>query len=149
MATTPNSIITPQGFMAAPLTLAAVTACTTRAPTAVGSAAAANIFQVPGTVTSNGGRLDKILIKGVSTSITAATVAQTVTVWLSDGTTLWPIDEILITAVTPSTTAASGQFFNNYDRINYPSTASIWISTSITTTASTTALDVMVFGAAY
>jgi hypothetical protein len=149
MATTPNSVIVPQGFLFAPLSLAAVTACSTRAPTAVGSAAAANIFQVSGTITTNGCRIDKIYIKGASSAFTSATVAQTVTVWISDGTTCWPFDEILVTAVTPSTTAASYQGFNTYTNLNLPSTHSVWISTSVTTTASTTALIAEVSGATY
>jgi hypothetical protein len=149
MATTPNSIITPQGPLLAPVSLAAVTACATRAPTSVASAAGANIFQVPATITSNGCRIDRIYVKGVSSSITAATVAQTVTVWVSDGTTVWPIDEILVTAVTPSTTVASFQTFNTYTGLLLSSTQSLWVSTSITTTAATTALDVIATGAVY
>lgn len=149
MATTPNSIVTAQSFLFAPVSLAAVTACATRAPTAVASAAGANIFQVQATITANGCRIDRIYVKGCSTSITAATVAQTVTVWISDGTTVWPIDELLVTAVTPSTTVASFQTFNTYTGINLTSSQSLYVSTSITTTAATTALDVIVTGATY
>lgn len=149
MATTPNSSITPQSFLFAPYSMAAITACTTRAPTAVGSANAAFIFQVPGTVTANGCRIDRIYIKGCSTSFVAATVAQTVTVWISDGTTVFPYDEILVTAVTPSTTVASFQGFNTYTGLNLTSTQSVWLSTSITTTAATTALLAEVTGATY
>ena len=149
MALSPNQVITPQTSVVAPLSLAAVTACTTRAPTLVSGAAAANIFQIAGTVTTNGMRLDRIYVKGVSSSFTAATVAQTVTIWYSDGTTLWPIDENLVSAVTPSTTVASFQIFQNYTLLNIPSTGSVWASTSITTTAATTALDVVATGAAY
>ena len=149
MAVTPNSVVTPQGFLFAPVSLAAVTACATRAPQTVAAAPGANIFQVPATITTNGCRIDRIYVKGVSTSITAATVAQTVTIWISDGTTVWPIDELLVTAVTPSTTVASFQTFNTYTGLNLTSTQSLWVSTSITTTAATTALDVIATGAAY
>jgi hypothetical protein len=149
MAVTPNSTVSPQGFLFAPYSMAAQTACTTRAPTAVGSANAAFIFQVPGTVTTSGCRIDRIYIKGCSTSFTAATVAQTVTIWISDGTTCYPFDEILVTAVTPSTTVSSYQGFNTYTGLNLPATYSVWVSTSIATTASTTALLAEVTGATY
>ena len=148
MPTTPNSIITPQTPMAAVVNMSAVTACTTRGPTAVGSAAGANIVQATATVTTNGCRIDRIYVKGSSTSITATSAAQTVIVWLSDGTTLWPFDEILVTAVVPSTTVASYQGFNNYTGLVLPSAWSLWLSTTVTTTAATTALVALITGAA-
>jgi hypothetical protein len=146
MAVTPNSVITPQAPYAVAASLAAVTACTTRAPTAVASLAGASIFQLVPT-TTNGVRIDRIYVKGSSSSFVAATVAQTVTVWLSDGTTGWPFDELLITAVTPSTTVASFQIFQTYTGLVLPAAWSMYISTSITTTAATTALDVVAVGA--
>lgn len=149
MAATANSIITPQGFLMAPVSLAAVTACATRAPTLVINGPGANIFQIPATVTANGCRVDRIYAKGCSNAITAATVAQTITIWISDGTTLWPIDEIIVTAVTPSTTVPSFQTFNTYTGLLLAATQSLWVSTSITTTAATTALDVIATGAVY
>lgn len=149
MSTTPNSIVTPQGFLVAPVSLAAVTACATRAPTSVVSAAGANIFQVPATVTTNGCRIDRVYAKGASSSISAATVAQTITIWVSDGTTLWPFDELTVTATTPSTTVPSFQVFNTYTGLILPSTHSLWVSTAVTTTAATTALAVVATGATY
>lgn len=133
---------------AASASLAAVTACTTRAPTATASLAGANIFALTTTQT-NGVRIDAITIKACSTAFTSATVAQTVTIWLHDGTTAWPIDEILITAVTPSTTAASFTTTRLYNNMILPSTHSLYMSTSVTTTASTTALAVTAQGGAY
>lgn len=149
MATTANSIITPQTPLIAAVSMAAVTACTTRAPTAVAAAPGANIFQIAGTITSNGCRIDRIYVKSSSTSFVAASAAQTVSVWYSDGTNVWIFDEILITVVTPSTTVGSFQTFNNYTGLVLPSTGSIWVSTSITTTAATTAFDVIATGAAF
>jgi len=145
MATTPNSIVTVQAPMVASASLAAVTACATRAPTAVAGLAAANIFQLVGTST-NGQRIERIYVKGCSNSITAATVAQTVTIWENDGVTAWPIDELLVTAVTPSTTVASFQTYNTYTDFVLPATHSLWCSTSVTTTAATTALSVTATG---
>ena len=146
MAVTPNSIVTPQAPYSVAASLAAVTACATRAPTATASLAGANIFLlVP--ASTNGVRIDRIYVKGCSSSITAATVAQLVTIWIWDGTTAWVFDELVVTAVTPSTTVASFQTFNAYTNLVLPATWALYCSTTITTTAATTALDVIATGA--
>ena len=128
--------------------MSAVTACTTRGPTATAGLAAANIFQLL-TTTTNGARVDKIRVKASSTSFTAATAAATVTIWIWDGTTAYPFDEILITALTPSTTVASYSAETNYTTLQLPSTYKLYCSTSVTTTAATTAFVVEAFGGAY
>lgn len=128
--------------------LAAATACTTRAPTPVASLAGANILLLVPTSTS-GVRIDQIRVKGASSSISAATVAQTITIWENDGVTAWPIDEIVVTATTPSTTAASFQVQQLYSNLSLPATHSLYMSTSVTTTASTTALSVTAIGGLY
>jgi hypothetical protein len=128
--------------------LAAATACTTRAPTAVAGLAAANILQLTQTTTA-GLRVDQIRVKGASSSISAATVAQTVTIWENDGVTAWPIDEIQVSAQTPSTTAPSFQILTQYTNLSLPPTHTLWMSTSVTTTAATTALSVTVTGGTY
>ncbi len=128
--------------------LAAVTACTTRAPTVTASLAAANIVAfVP--VSTNGLRIDKIQVQACSSSFTAPTAAQTVTIWMWDGTTAYVIDEILVTLVTPSTTVAAFNTSKTYTNLVLPATFALYMSTSITTTASTTALSVSAFGGAY
>jgi hypothetical protein len=128
--------------------LAAVTACTTRAPTAVASLAAANIIALA-PVSAAGVRVDQIRVKGASSAITAATVAATVTIWESDGTTAWPIDEIIISAVTPSVTVPSFQILSQYQNLGLPAAHSLYVSTSVTTTASTNALSVTLLGGLY
>lgn len=148
MAVTQNTIVLPQGPTIANLSLAAVTACTTRAPTATAGLAGANIFLLVPTST-NGVRIDKILAKGCSTSFVAATVAQTITIWEWDGVTAFPIDEMLVTAVTPSTTAASYQGQVAYTNFILPATHALYASTSITTAAATTALCLSAVGAIY
>lgn len=148
MAVTLNAVPVPQAPAVYNLSLAAVTACATRAPTATASLAGSNIFLLVPT-TTNGVRVDKILAKGCSTSITAATVAQTITIWEWDGTTAFPVDELLVTVVTPSTTVASYQGQVNYTNFVLPATHALYASTSITTTASTTALCLSAFGATY
>jgi hypothetical protein len=135
--------------------LAAVTACTTRAPTATAALAAANIFllvpagasQSP--VSTAGTRVDKIQVQAVSTSMTAPTAAQTVLIWEWDGTTAWVIDEIPVTVVTPSTTAAAFNTSRSYTNLVLPVAHALYVSTTITTTAATTALAVTVFAGTY
>lgn len=148
MAVTQNVIVLPQGPIIYNLSLAAVTACTTRAPTATAGLGGANIFLLVPT-TTNGVRIDKILAKGCSTSFVAATVAQTITIWEWDGVTAFPIDEMLVTAVTPSTTVASYQGQVAYTNFVLPATHALYASTSITTTAATTALCLSATGALY
>src|SRR5450631_3406874 len=121
MAVTPNSIVTPQTPYAVAASLAAATACATRAPTATASLAGANIFALM-PVTTNGVRIDRIYVKACSSAIGAATAAQVVTIWIWDGTTAWVFDEILVTVVTPSVTVASFQTFTVYSNLVLPAT---------------------------
>ncbi len=146
---TPNQApIYPLTPYAVSASLAATTACTTRAPTVTASLAAANIVSfVP--VSSNGLRIDKIQIQACSSSFTAATAAQTVSIWMWDGTTAYMIDEIAISALTPSTTIASFTTSKFYTNLVLPATFALYMSTSVTTTASTTALSAIAFGGAY
>jgi hypothetical protein len=128
------------------VTLAAQTACTTRAPTATASLAGANIIQFVNTST-NGQRIDAIKVQACSSSITAATAANVVQVWIWDGTTAWLNDEILVTAVTPSTTAAAFSTVYTYAQpLFLPSTYKLYVSLTVTTTSSTTALQVTAYG---
>ncbi len=128
--------------------LAAVTACTTRAPTATASLAGANISLLCPASTS-GRRVDKITVQACSSSITAATVAQTILLWLWDGTTAYVIDEFLVSAITPSTTVASFNISRFYTNLVLPAAFALYVSTTVTTTASTTALSVTLFGGDY
>ena len=130
--------------------LAGATACTTRGPIAHASLGSTPCFAVallP--VSTNGTRVDTITVKAISTAITAATVAQTVLIWASDGTTGYVVDEILVTAVTPSTTVASFTTTKTYTNLLLPATWTLWASTTVTTTASTTALAVEAYGGIY
>ena len=128
--------------------LAAVTACTTRAPTATASLAAANISILCPTSTS-GRRIDKITVQAASSAIAAPTAAQVVGIWMWDGTTAYLIDEIAVTLVTPSTTAVSFTSSKTYTTLVLPAAFALYMSTTVTTTASTTALSVSVFGGDY
>lgn len=129
--------------------LAAVTACTTRAPTATASLAAANIVALTA-VSTNGLRIDSIQVQACSSAIGATTAAQLVQIWMWDGTTAFLIDEITITAQTPSATAAAYTVTKNYTNpILVPAANVLYCSTTVTTTASTTALQVSASGGVY
>lgn len=131
------------------LSLAAVTACATRAPTATAGLAAANILELT-PVSTNGRRIDGITVSGCSNAMTAATTAGLVGIWLWDGTTAYLLTEISVSAVTPSTTVAA--FVTTYIPpvpLILPAAYKLFASTTVTTTASTNALDVAVFGGDY
>ena len=131
--------------------LAAATACTTRGPIAHASLPTTPCVAVLlATAGAYGTKIDKIGVKAISTSFTAASAAAEVLIWLSDGVTAYVIDEILVTAVTPNTTTTpSFNTFNTYDNLVLPPGSFLYASTSVTTTASTTALSVQAFGGSY
>jgi len=131
------------------LSLAVITACTTRAPTATASLAAANITAfVP--ISTNGLRIDSIQVNGCSSGISVASVANVVGIWLWDGTTAFLINEILTTAVTPSATAVAYTGTLTFPQpLNLPAAFALYASVSVTTTAAGAALQVTAFGGAY
>lgn len=130
------------------LSLAAVTACTTRAPVATANLASSNIFLLSDTST-NGRKIDAIEVNGGSTSITSATTAGLVQIWIWDGTNAYLYDEISVSAVTPSTTTAGFSIKKSYTDLVLPATHRLYASSTITTTASTNALVVTIFGGDY
>jgi len=129
--------------------MAAQTACTTRAPTATASTTAANIIAfVP--ASTNGLRIDSIQVNACGTGISTANAANVVGIWADDATNAYLITEILVTAVTPSTTAAA--FTTTYTfpiPLNLPAAFTLKASVGVTTTAGGTALMVTAFGGAY
>ena len=128
--------------------LASATACTTRAPTPTASLAAANITLLC-PATTNGLRVDKIAVQACSNSIAAATVAQTVLIWMWDGTNAYVVDEFVVTAQAPSATATAFRLEKSYSNLVLPAAFALYHSTTVTTTSSTTALSTQVFGGAY
>ena len=147
MANTANSVITAQLAVLGKADLSAVTACSTRGKTATAGLAAANIFVlVPLNATADQ-RISKISVKATSTSITAPTAAQIVQIWHWDATNAHLIDEILVSALTPSTVIASFKSDTLYDDLVLPIGHALYASTTVTTTASTTALEVTAHGA--
>ena len=132
------------------VTLAAQTACSTRAPTATASTAAANIIAfVP--ASTNGLRIDSIQVNACGTGISTANAANIVGIWIDDGTNAFLLTEILVTAVTPSASAVAA-FTTTYTPtvpINLPALFVLKVSVGVTTTAAGTALQVTAFGGAY
>lgn len=131
------------------LDMSAQTACTTRGKTATASLAGANIIQLLNT-TTNGCRIDSFQVNACSTSITAASAANLVQIWIWDGTNAQLYTEITVSAVTPSTTTAA--FTTTVTLTNplvLPSTYKLYASLTVTTTASTTALQCFCFGGNY
>jgi hypothetical protein len=129
--------------------LAAVSACTTRAPTATAGLAAANIIALTA-VSTNGLRIDSIQVQACSNAIGATTAAQTVLIWMWDGTNAYVIDEIQVSATTPSATTPAFTFMKTYtNSILVPAANILYVSTTVATTASTTALLVSAFGGVY
>ena len=131
------------------LDMSAQTACTTRGKTATASLAGANIIQLLNT-TTNGCRVDSIQVNACSTSMTATTAANLVGIWIWDGTNAQLYNEIAVTAVVPSTTTAGFTTTITFTNpLVLPSTYKLYASVSVTTTSSTTALQVFTFGGSY
>jgi hypothetical protein len=126
--------------------LSAQTACTTRGPTATAGLAAANIVELVPVGSTNGRKIDSIKVKASSTSITAATASQLVGLWLYNGTTAFLWKEIQVDLVTPATTSPAFEREITALNLVLPTTWGLYVSTTITTTAATTALTVQAFG---
>ena len=150
MSNTPNSNITPQAAVLGYVDLTAATAGTTRAPLAIATVTGATTvyFPVNPVLSATADtKISKIALKGASSSFTAPTAAQTVLVWISNGTTVTVKKEILVSVVTPSTTVASFELDTLYDDFVVPAGYALYLSTSITTVANTTALLATIHGA--
>ena len=148
MPVTPTPIFV-QSPLIGYLDMSAQTACTTRGKTATASLAAANIVQLLA-ATTNGCRIDSFQVNACSTSITAASAANLVGIWIWDGTNAQLFTEIAVSAITPSTTTAA--FTTTVTLTNplvLPSTYRLYASLTVTTTASTTALQCFCFGGNY
>lgn len=98
-------------------------------PTAITSRAiitgTTGLTQLTATST-NGTRIDKITIRSKATS-----VAGMVDVWIYNGTTSYLFDEILISAVTASTTVAAYSIEKDYQALVLPPTYQLFISVQV------------------
>ena len=129
--------------------LTGTSACTTRGPTATAGLAAANIVSLVPATSANGRKIDTIQVQAASTSITAPTAAQLVTVWYHDGTTAYPLTEVQVDLVTPSTASPAFSREVSLPHLVLPAAHALYVSTTVTTTAATTALVVIATGGDY
>ena len=142
--------IFPVSPWASSASLTNVSGCTTRAPIAHASLTITPCFAVQlSTTSTNGRRIDKIQVQGAASSIAATNATQTVLLWMSDGTTGYVIDEILVPSTAASTSNPAVNVAATYTDLVLPPTYTLWVSTTTTTTAATTALIVTAFGGDY
>jgi len=126
--------------------LSAKTACSTRGPTVTANLAAANISPLVPADSLNGRKIDTLRVKAASTSMTAPTAGNIVGIWQHDGTTAFLIYEILVQAVTPSTTSQAFESEVVIPNLDLPAGHALYVSVSVTTTAATTALTIRASG---
>lgn len=139
----------PKTPYAAIVSLAAQTACTTRAPTAVASLAAANIIPLVPANSVESRKIDTIRVKAASTSVTSATAANLIGIWYSDGVTATLQYEIPVDAITPSTTSQSFEREITIPNLVLSAAHALYVSLTVTTSAATTALSIKASGGDY
>ena len=134
MAMTPVPVFAQtQLFKATNMT--AIGACSTRAPTATGSLAGANIIALTAAST-NGLRVDSIQIQGNSAIIGTSPANGLVGIWMWDSAaaTAYLIDEIAVASVAPSTTVATAVTIKYYTNpLLIPATNILYCSSTIAT----------------
>ena len=106
-------------------TLTSATAITSRA----NITGTTGLTQLTATST-NGTRIDAITITAKGT-----TVANTVDIWIYNGTTSYLFAEIAVSAVTPSTTTASFTTTQTFNNLTLPPTYQLYISEQVGTTS--------------
>jgi len=130
--------------------LSNATACITRNTTTTANLASAPCNAVMlANVSTNGLRIDKVQVQASSSNMTAPTTAQTVILWLSNGSTAYVIDEYAVSVITPSTTVPAYNSYELYTNLVIPPTYTLWVSTTVSTTSSTNAITVTAFGGLY
>lgn len=130
MATTPNSIVTPQSIGNGIATLTSPTPITSRANIA-GTTGLVSLKPVA----ANGAKVYEIEWKSKGTS-----VAGQLWIWRFDGATSYLFDELRISGLTPSNTVASERGRKVYANLGLKSTEALFISV-------TTAQDLTAFAA--
>lgn len=96
-------------FTQTPISTCIALSATANTSRAVSTGVPTNGVLISPNTNTNGIRVDQIFINGTGT-----TLAGQVVIWLYDGTNGYPIDELSVTAVTPSTTAPAFQLQENY-----------------------------------
>jgi len=78
------------------------------------------------TAGANGSKFEQIECVG-----TGVTVAGNLIVFMYDGTTYWPIDNFLVTVITPSTTVAPFSQVHTFPNLVVPSGSSLYITSAV------------------
>lgn len=118
-------------------TLTAATAVTSRA----NITGTTGLTQLTATST-NGTRIDAITVTAKGT-----TVANTIDIWMYNGTTSFLLAEIAVSAVTPSTTTAAFTTTVTFSNLVLPPTYQLYISEQVGTTSAD--FNVFAFGGQY
>lgn len=121
MATTPNSIITPQSVGNGIAALVSPTAVTART----------NIVGTTGLVllkaaTTNGCKVRRIVWRSAGTSSVGI-----LSLWVHNGTTSFLFDELELTAMTPSTTLVAANGSKAYDDFMLAPTEALYASVTV------------------
>jgi hypothetical protein len=117
MATTPAFAATPVTGHASPSATADAEYGSTDAP------AHAVVLLAGG---ANGTKVEEIDCVG-----TGETVAGNLIVFIYDGTTYWPVDNFLVTVVTPSTTVAPYSATHTFNNLFVPLGSSLYITSAV------------------
>jgi len=126
-------------FTQTPISQAVALSATANTSRAVSTGVPTNGVLISPNTNTNGIRVDQIFIQGTGT-----TLAGQVVIWLYDGTNGYPIDELAVTVVTPSTTAPAFQLQKNYSGFVLSATHKLYATSQV---ASQLALVGMVGGA--
>ena len=148
-ANSSNLQVFPQAAALLSADLVTTAACTTRGPTLTAGLAAANIIAMSAAVPAitTDFRISKVGLKGIATGITGNVVACIIGLWDYDGTTARLKKEIAVTVpTTPSTTVIGFEFDTPYDDFVLPAGHSLYVSTTVTLAAATTAIGVTAHG---
>jgi hypothetical protein len=91
---------------------------------------------------TNGTRIDAITVTAKGT-----TVANTISVWIYNGTTSFLYAELAVTAITPSTTTLAFTSTTTFNNLTLPPTFQLYISEQVGTTSAD--FNIYAFGGTY
>jgi hypothetical protein len=118
-------------------TLTSATAVTSRA----NITGTTGLTQLTATST-NGTKIDAITVTAKGT-----TVANTVDIWIYNGTTSYLYTEISVSAITPSTTVQAFTTTVSFNNLVLPASYQLYVSEQVGTTSAD--LNIMAFGGVY
>lgn len=109
-----------------PVSLSIALSATANTSRAVSTGVPTNAVLISPATNTSGVRVDQISINGTGT-----TVAGQVVIWLYDGTNGYPIDELAITVIAPSTTVAAFQLLKPYSSFNLQPTHKLYATSQV------------------